>query len=187
MLRETVEALRVGKPKLVGPRSLDRPVIVLTDGACEPEHTSIGGVLVCDGVVEVFGAVVPTELVNSWKTRDDQEQVIGQAELFPLLISRLTWSKYLSGRRVIYFVDNESARLAMIKAYSPVGASLDLICKALQWDNAHDSYPWFARVPTASNISDSPSRMRLSQELIELGAKVVAPVFPEGYAADSVL
>ena len=141
----------------------------------------------CDGVEEVFGAVVPTVLVNSWKTRDDQNQVIGQAELFPLLVSRLTWAKYLSGRRVIYFVDNESARLAMVKAYSPVCASLDLICKSLQWDYANDSHPWFARVPTASNISDSPSRMNVSSELRKMGALVVAPVFPEGYAPDSVL
>eukprot|EP00973_Karenia_brevis_P040752 5640106-Karenia_brevis.AAC.1 len=67
----------------------------------------------------MFGATIREDLVAQWRTKEKQEQVIGQAELFPLLIARLTWAKYLKGSRVIYFLDNEAARLGAIKAYSP--------------------------------------------------------------------
>ena len=183
----TMRDLSAARPRRIGPRSCAPPVIVLTDGACEPEVTSIGGVIFCDGKLQVFGASIPSSLADTWKSKEDQSQVIGQAELYPLLIARLTWSESLAGRKVLYFVDNESARLAMVKAYSPVLASLKLICQALAWDYSNESSAWFARVPTASNIADAPSRMVLSKLLREMGAEVVPPVFPDGFAPDSVL
>eukprot|EP00973_Karenia_brevis_P086267 11963214-Karenia_brevis.AAC.1 len=102
-------------PRVVGPKSSDPPALVFTDGACEDE-VSIGAVLVLpDGHLEVFGAVLDQVAVNSWKRNPGQVQVIGQAELFPLLVARLTWAKHLQGKRVIFFVDNEGARLGAIK------------------------------------------------------------------------
>ena len=141
-----------------------------------------GGVLL-DPVGEClcFGAIVGPELVEEWKTKADQKQVIGQAEIFPALVARLTWSSILKGRKVIYFIDNEAARLGLIKAYSPVISSLRLIMKCIGWDYHNNSTPWYARVPTACNISDSPSRMSLDTIPAQLNPRVVEPVFPDHF------
>lgn len=172
--------LQSAGPRVIHRRTPDvMPVLIFSDGACEDSGTSFGTVLFdSDGTVECFGAIVAQTTVDSWKTKADQKQVIGQAELVPLLIARLTWAERIRSKRVLYFVDNESARLAMVKAYSPVLASLDIILRCHHLDAELVAQSWYARVPTHSNIADAPSRMLLSAELKSLGAKVVSPVCP---------
>ena len=182
------EHLRSAGPRVIGPCRTERPILVFTDGACEKEGTSIGGVIVTpEGVVECFGAMLNEETIKAWKKRAEQFQVIGQAELYPIYISKLTWANLLKGKRVLYFVDNESARLALVKAYSPVILSLEIIVRCQMFDYEMETNSWYARVPTASNIGDAPSRMTVSEELKKLGARVVAPKFPEGVRPDKVL
>ena len=117
-------------------------------------------------------------VVREWATKDDQTQVICQAELFPTLVARLTWKDRLVGRRVLYFVDNDSARLALIKSYSPILSSLKIIEEVGGWDCANDSTAWVARVPTEANLSDGSSRM-VRDEIEEFFAEVVTPAIPD--------
>ena len=164
-------------PRVLHPQCADAPVLVFTDGACE-EVTSVGGVLVDGDVRECFGAVVPQKLIDDWKSSAEQVQVIGQAELFPVLVAKLTWASRLRGRRCIFFLDNESARLALVKAYSPVLASLRIVVDIVMWDYSNRLDSWYARVPTCANISDCVSRMS-TKELDSLGrVKIVKPIFP---------
>eukprot|EP00973_Karenia_brevis_P033900 4677737-Karenia_brevis.AAC.1 len=101
------------RPRVIGPRLEAAPVVVFTDGACE-DKTTIGAVLVLPtGRLEAFGAEISLEQVNEWKSKATQEQVIGQAELFPVLVAKLNWEKYLKGRRALFFLDNEAARLGL--------------------------------------------------------------------------
>ena len=81
------------------------------------------------------------------------------AELLPILAAFHTWQSSIEGRDVIVFTDNEAARHAFIKGYSPLmlGAEV-LACAWLQAASVSAS-PWFARVPTGSNPADGPSRM----------------------------
>ena len=154
-----------------------RPVLVFTDGACE-ELTTIGGyALFPDGATEMFGAVVPRELEEQWRSRSGQSQVIGQAELFPLLVARLTWKEQMKGQRVVFFIDNESARLAAIKSYSPVLSSTRILADISLFDHVHEVYPWYARVPTFSNIGDGPSRFVDPSVALPRVDKVVYPIF----------
>jgi hypothetical protein len=188
LLEYSLAALKAAKPRVVCCSAASEPVIVFIDGACEPEGTSIGAIMFCPGVQpQAFGAILDEETVCSWKSTTDQTQVIGQAEICPMVVARYTWSKYLQGRRVIYFIDNDSARLACIKSYSPVVSSLNLIMQGLLWDSKFESSAWFGRVPTASNPADDPSRMdsTLVKELF--GAKIVEPIFPPGVRASSIL
>ena len=188
VLSEAGRALSVAGPRQVSVRCVVPPVVVFTDGACEESGTSVGGVIFCDqDRPELFGAVVTNSVVQEWCSKVGQKQVIGQAELFPLLVARLTWKEKLSGRKVIYFIDNDSARLGLIKAYSPVLSSLEIISKCLSWDHIHRSSSWFARVPTASNIADDPSRMDPSLLIEKFGARIVSPVGPVGGEFSSVL
>ena len=177
VLAAGLHALQSGGPRVVRPSESESPVLLFTDGACEPEGTTIGGV-VFDGrsPPELFGAVMSQEMVDSWKTKMGQEQVIGQAELFPQLVARLTWTKKFANRRVICFIDNDAARLGLVKAYSPVLPSLDIISRCLGWDHVNNCSSWFARVPSDSNIADDPSRMDPTHLVEKYGARIVKPV-----------
>ena len=86
-----------------------------------------------------------------------------QAEIFPVLIAKLTWARELAGRRVIFFIDNESPKIALIRAYSPILASCKIALACSVQDFHNDCSSWYARVPTVCNIADSPSRMELIQ------------------------
>ena len=188
LLSVSLDALKSAKPRVVKCREAEAPVVIFIDGACEPEGTSIGGIMFCPGRrPEAFGALLDDETVRSWKSSDEQTQVIGQAELCPLIVSRFTWASVLTGKRVIYFIDNDSARLACIKSYSPVLASLNLIMQGLMWDSEFNSSAWYGRVPTASNPADDPSRMDAECVRTTFGAKIVEPVFPPGVKASAIL
>ena len=175
------------KPRVIEARKSLPPVLIFSDGACEAEGTSIGAVLFdpFSNRLQCFGARVSQGIIETWKSKADQEQVIGQAELFPLLVARLTWSDIIAGRRVLYFLDNESARIAMVRAYSPVLCSLSIVMSCLKWDYDNDSLGWDARVPTASKPGDAPSSMLLP--VLGRRAEVVTPIFPEGHEANGVL
>ena len=162
------------------------PVLVFSDGACEEDGTSVGAVLFdpLSGKLQCFGAEISQSTLNTWKSRLEQTQVIGQAELFPLLVARLTWHKILAGRRCIFFLDNESARIAMIRAYSPVLCSLSIVMSCLKWDYENECVGWYARVPTASNPGDAPSRMQIPS--MSRDVEVVTPIFPHRHDANVV-
>ncbi len=97
-------------------------------------------------------------MVGVWQ-RGGKKQVIGQGELFPVLLSRRVWKDKMVGRRIFAFIDNDSARDSLIAAYSPSLASMDMLYLFLQMDLAAISHWWFARVPSKSNPSDGPSRL----------------------------
>ena len=117
-------------------------------------------------------------VIREWATKVDQTQVIGQAEIFPVLVARLTWGPRLASKRVLYFIDNDSARLALIKSYSPILESLKIIEKCAAWDCTHNSTAWYARVPTEANCADGPSRMEMGV-VEEYGAEIIQPMFPD--------
>ena len=111
--------------------------------------------------LEYFGTRDSQATLASWRTKLEQTQLIGQAELFPMLLARLTWSKYLADNWGVYFGDNDSARQALVKAYSPILPSLHLVIQCVEWDYTNKSAPWYARVPTEANIADAPCGWKL--------------------------
>jgi hypothetical protein len=187
-LAEVCLSLDRAGPKIIMPISFEPPILVFTDGACEPEGTTIGAVIFVPGMQpESFGAKMSSELVQSWCTKEGQTQVIGQAEIYPVLVARHTWGPYLRNRKVIYFIDNDSARLSLIKSYSPVLPSLSIIVKCSAWDNENGSISWYARVPTASNIADDPSRFDATLLRVKFQAKLVRPCFPGSWPFTDIL
>ena len=184
-MRWLVHHFRTAGPRVVSKARDEPPVLIFSDGACEVEGTTVGAIMFDPlAQAECFGAKLSERTISEWRTRLGQDQVIGQAELFPLLVSRLTWASRLRNRRVLYFIDNEAARIGMVKAYSPVLPSLNLIMSCLGWDYSNNSQAWFARVCSYSNIADGPSRLiKPAQEI----ATCVSPVFPEGHYPDVVL
>ena len=71
----------------------------------------------------------------------------------------------MSDQYSLWFADQDAARRGLIKGYSPVARSASLIDATLQALAGVGTYPWFARVPTASNIADGPSRLCFEEVL----------------------
>lgn len=99
-----------------------------------------------------------SEFVAFWK-RNDKKQVISQAEMFPVLISKFLWSEVLAGRSVLWFLDNESARTCFVRNYSPVLDNFFMLQFNGSLDMSLNARHWYSRVPSRSNLSDAASRL----------------------------
>ena len=89
--------------------------------------------------------------------------MVGQAELYPVLLARMQWKRFLRGRRVIVFIDNDSARQAFVKGSSPILQSAEIVAEANLIEVELQSRTWFSRVPTLSNVADSASRLQFDK------------------------
>eukprot|EP00439_Symbiodinium_sp_Y106_P085882 s148_g30.t1 len=91
--------------------------------ACEEKGSMVthGAVIidVASQTREFFGDHIPAHLVQQWRNTG-RSQLIFFAELYPILIARRTWAKVLRNRRVLIFIDNEAAKAALIRNYSPL-------------------------------------------------------------------
>ena len=60
---------------------------------------------------------------------------------------------------MIQFIDNDAARLGVLRGYSPVAASASLIPEIWKLDCELGAFSWHARVASASNPGDAASRL----------------------------
>jgi hypothetical protein len=162
-LRWIADYVVTAVPRSVRLRETEPPVVIFTDGAWEAQTATIGAMIFTPGErPQVFGETVPESIRRTWAD-DSDAQVIGQAELLPIFVAKLTWAAALSRRRAIYFVDNDSARHACIRLYSPVEASSNILWAIAEQDARTQTSSWYARVPSASNPADGPSRLRFEE------------------------
>ena len=152
------------KPRLVRTDINASPVVVFTDGANE-EKVTVGGVLL-DGArsPEYFSEVVPDSVVEHWRSQGGQ-QVIGQAELLPVLVAAAVWQDIIASRYTLWFIDQDAARRGLTKGYSSAVRSGTLIDSTAELLADAGTIPWFSRVGTASNLADGPSRLDVGQLL----------------------
>ena len=153
------ELLARAKPRKVSWHSPDSPILIFTDAAFEKGQATIGAAVIdtLGGPADIYDGKLPGELVASWQRYAD-EQIICQAELAAAVSIRYRLRKRLAGRKCIYFIDNESARFALIRAVSGVPSMQVLASLFHVWDEDHPHYAWVERVPSASNPADLPSR-----------------------------
>ena len=93
------------------------------------------------------------------------------------MLARHTWRERLVGRLVIHFIDNDSAKDALIKGHSSHPASMEIIEQVWAQELEFQSSSWYDRVPSASNPADGPSR-GCCKELLDAGAVQVEPLLP---------
>ena len=112
---------------------VDAPVLLFVDGACEGETevvVTVGAVLFDAARPDLgpvyFGTRVGKPLIDLW-SRFEKRQLIGQAELLPVLLAKTTWPDRFVDRMNITFIDNNSAMFGLIRGYSPVLDSASLI------------------------------------------------------------
>eukprot|EP00435_Cladocopium_sp_Y103_P029262 s1712_g7.t1 len=88
-----------------------------------------------------------------------KKQVIAQAEIFPVLVAKDTWKELLENRSVLWFLDNESARMALIRNISPILDNFCLLQLNPKLDVNIQARHWYNRAPSKSNPSDAASRL----------------------------
>ena len=123
-----VEHIENAKPRIVRTGRQRRPVYIFTDGSCDLDPTRPCGVSAGygavmydpeDGAVELFGGDVSDELMELPANTGNKKQVVGQSELIPCHAAKIVWRRRLKRRRAVLYVDNEAARLGLIKGSSP--------------------------------------------------------------------
>jgi hypothetical protein len=155
--------------------------IVYTDGSAEgTERTAaVGGVLVPPGggQCEYFAEHIPGEVVERWMSMGSR-QIIGQAELLPVLMAKHLWSSKLRMKRVVFYIDNDAARYSLVSMYSPAAFSCEILQGVLVADLACMALCWYARVPSAGNLADGPSRVSFD-DMNTINAVRVRATIPE--------
>ena len=159
------------KPRSIRLTCSAPPIVILTDAAAEDSGSSLGAVFV-DPVsksFEFFGKKIADSMVSYWR-RCGKRQIICQAELVAVPLALQTWKANLQNRDVLFFVDNEPAREALIRGSSAADDSSHYVtwCRLLCAEVG--AAVWYARVASPSNISDGPSRGSFSS-LIAAGAR----------------
>ena len=183
--------------KCAVPRTLDfklescPPLLVFTNGWQSENSSSaelgVGAVLFdpIDRAILYFGCLLSDEIVDLWSGSGEKSMLIHQAELFPVLLARTTWSDRFWRRRNISFIDNDGARDSLIKGYSPVLHSGHIIGVVSFCENRLQTLSWFTRVPSEGNISDGPSRLDFT-EVRALGGVSCEVQFPSNWAPGCV-
>ena len=164
-LNDFKELLQNSIPRQLKFHADTKPVFIFSDGACEGSqrgHVTVGAVCYdsSDKTSVMFGTRVDQDVVAFWQS-EGNIQTIGQAELLPVLMARTKFQEMLRHRRVFVFIDNDAARHGLIKGCSDSFASDAIIRKVVQLDATAQNWIWYARVPSASNPGDGPSRLRL--------------------------
>ena len=174
------------KPRKVRLSRGQTPVFLFTDGACEDQggqypEADIGGVLYdpVDGFVDAFGDKLPPAILAKLSPGGVKRQVVGQAELFPCWAARVLWQDRLQGRPVVHFVDNESAKFALIKGTTGERTSAWICQQYWRKEVELESFSWLERVPSASNCADGPSRGATRALEFFKGGVEVKPVPPD--------
>ena len=155
--------LATAPPRRISALNEEPPCIVFTDGAYE-------GVASCGAVifsprreqVLVFGFEVPDAIVSEWQC-DGKQQVIAQAEMLPIAIVKRQLMGVLYGARVIYFIDNDGVKEALIKGTTASTASRKILVECVVRDSVNQSMSWYSRIASPSNIADGPSRLDFSE------------------------
>ena len=162
------------EPRILNCSGLAASVLIFTDAAYE-DGLATWGCVVIDPLTdtsEVSGGAIPEKLVSCWQQLAGQ-QVITQAEAFAVLLARKSYELLVRQRKVIFFVDNEDARYALIHGSSPSISLLKIVQAFHSCSVADSSIAWLERVPSPSNIADLPSRGRLQDAAHLVNGKIV--------------
>ena len=173
-MRTTLEFLQQrvlqGRPLKIQ-SSLNQTWLVFTDGACEPEarEGSVGGVVYdpYGNCLHFFGERVPDRVMDDLLGRS--KKPIHELEVLPVLIAAEHWGQTNAEAQVVYYIDNESSRMAYIRGDGETQRAAQMIHAFVQYESAMQHRVWFGRVPSYSNPADGPSRLDF-KEVLKLGA-----------------
>eukprot|EP00435_Cladocopium_sp_Y103_P024655 s97_g6.t1 len=168
---DVLTLLRAAQPRTI-PLNIDtRTVVVFTDGSWESGVAGIGACLFDEshGIRLVIQDKVADEMLALWKNIVG-DHLICQIELYTMVLVRWEFQDLLSNRRVLLFVDNNSARGGVVKGRSSSPTMDDLLKAFYSAETHHPSFWWVERVPSKSNPGDAPSRFEGQKAARDWGA-----------------
>ncbi|CAE7661920.1 bath-40, partial [Symbiodinium necroappetens] len=165
VLRMLASRVASGRPRVLTATTSAARALVFTDGACEGEEgnqqLTVGGVMYFwTGRVwctRWFSGFVPGELAGSWRAAG-KRHLIGPTELYAVIVARHVWGRFLDKTRSMFFIDHAGVLSSCIKGTSRDSEWMKLLLAFEEIDAREPSLTWYARVPSQSNPSDSPSR-----------------------------
>jgi hypothetical protein len=188
VIQDIIMWLKSAIPRIVSPPLYTRPVLIFTDGACEPGAgefplVTCGGLIIDPNVPDpklqrqIFGFKVNDPLVQRWLDTG-KKQLVTEAELYAVLTAVTAWSDRISRSRVLIFVDSEPAMYSLIRGTSDIDPCAEIVHEYSRVQACNQSFSWFVRIPSKSNPADSPSRLQLNEAAKELGACIIEVVQP---------
>ena len=137
---------------------------MFTDGACSPElrQGSIGGIIIdpfgrCQSF---FSSMVPEDVME--ELFRESANPIHELEVLPVLVACILWGTRFANALIVYYIDNESARMAYLKGHGETNFASCMIGSFVELEAAQQHKTWFGRCPSTSNPADGPSRLDLS-------------------------
>lgn len=139
------------------------PLFIFTDASFSPADDQwpggLGGVLVDSSgrYVSAFSFKLEAKHFSDlgYPTKST---VIFEAEMLALLVALKLWKKHIKNRPVVGYIDNNSTRDVCISGSARTSPGKELIASILFLEDELNLVAWYARVPSASNIADGPSR-----------------------------
>ena len=162
------KALEASTPRRIPLQFPANNIVTFSDGACEGENYSnvtAGASVVEPGVAGRwwFHIAVPELLAQSWRDSGDKLQVIAEAKLFPVLICRAMLAVHPVMTLIVHYVDNDGVNDSLVKGTSVVASLRGMLHEYALQELRFNLVSWIARVASASNPGDAPSRTASAQ------------------------
>ena len=119
-------------------------------------------VVIADGGSSTRRGVFAAGAVRGWKSLASLSAV--------LVVALKVWGELMSSRQVVFYVDNDGVRDVLISCNTAEPVGCVLLTSVLELEGALAISSWFTRVPSKSNMADSPSRGEIT-DLIAVQAK----------------
>ena len=152
--------LQTAAPRELRAADTRPPLLIFSDAALEgmqDEKATLGAIMFDEEYSEYFqGQLERGQLAVLQR---QTTKVIAVLEVLPVVMAAHFWRARALHRRVFFFVDNDAARAALIKMHSDVETIKAVLKMHAAVMTKSPSFPWYARVPSASNCSDRISRM----------------------------
>ena len=175
-IRWLIQWLQCVKPRVLSPPTSDLPLLLFTDGACEQFDDEETRITTCGAVLfdrknntaSMFGMEINKSLQREWsQLAGNKKQLVTEAELLPVLISRRLWKDRISGNLIIVFVDSNPAKYGLIRGMADTKPCEGIIRAVSIMDAKEKTWPWYSRVPSKSNPADGPSRLQFPDKLLD--------------------
>ena len=186
-VKDLIDWLKEAKPRKLSPVLHSSPVLIFTDGACEPSETHLP-LTTCGGLIinnnfsnasrrQLFGLALPDSVLEPWAV-DDKRQLVTEAELSAVYISLHTWAHSIPHHRVFVFIDSEPALFSLIRGTSNTQSCAHIVRECHRIIEKYNLFVWFIRIPSKSNPADGPSRLLLKESAKLFDASIVTCNMP---------
>ena len=158
-LLQLVNRLKAGGPRCVSSK-LATSWFVFSDASFEKGNEGgLGAVLVAPNgdCVSWYSFSLDGDLLLPLLSKGG-ETIIGELETVAVAMAINLWSRTLHSQHVVFFIDNDGAKYALIRGYSKSNMITQLCDFGSEILDDVVILPWFTRIPSASNIADFPSR-----------------------------